>query len=203
MMMEKKVVFCSLCLLLLTACVVSSGCTSGQNAQTSAQPDSPTVTTPAQILNPTAAPETLVTTLVSPAAPTAVVTTTGTPANGGIRVTINSAVKKTELGEFNPKSGNIFLVLDVTLQNNDKSKDFEYTAASFALSDNLNTNKRPPLGKFSYGLDNQLISGTIPPESKISGQIVFGVKDGSTSYKLSISDPTGAVLTSLDNINVP
>jgi len=131
------------------------------------------------------------------------VTTTGTPANGGIRVTINSAVKKTELGEFNPKSGNIFLVLDVTLQNNDKSKDFEYTAASFALSDNLNTNKRPPLGKFSYGLDNQLISGTIPPESKISGQIVFGVKDGSTSYKLSISDPTGAVLTSLDNINVP
>lgn len=203
MMIKYKVVFCSLCLLLLTTCVLSSGCTSGQNAQTPAQTHSPTVTTPTEILNPTAAPETLITTLASTADQTVVVTTTGTPVNGGLNVTVNSAVKKTELGEFNPKSGNIFLVVDVTILNNDKNNDFEYTAASFALSDNLNTNKRPPLGKFSYGLDNQLISGTIPPKSKISGQIVFGVKDGSNSYKLYISDSTGAVLTWLDNINVP
>jgi hypothetical protein len=203
--MKNKVVFCSLCMLLLTACIVSTGCTSGsgQNAQISPQTNSPTITTPAQALNPTTAPGTLVTTLAPASAPTAVVTTTGTPANGGLSFTVNSAVKKTALGEFKPKPGNIFLILDVTIQNNDKNNDFDYTTASFALSDNLNTNRRPPLGKFSSGLDNQLISGTIPLKSKISGQIVFGVTDGSNSYKLSVSDSTGTVLTSIDTITAP
>jgi hypothetical protein len=203
MTVKKKLVLSSLLVIVLTVCILSTGCTSNQSAPTSAQSTSMVVTTPAQSLNPTTAPETLVTTLAPTAAPTAVVTTTGTPVNGGLSVTVNSAGKKTALGEFTPKSGNIFLVLDVTIQNNDKNKDFEYTAASFALSDNLNTNRRPPLGKFSYGLNNQLISGTIPLKSKITGQIVFGVKDGSNSYKLDVSDSTGTVLTSINNINVP
>ena len=203
MTMKNKIVFCSFCMLLLIACIVCTGCTSGQNTQTSAPGTSPTVTTPAQTLNPTTVPETLVTTLAPASAPTAVVTTTGTPPNGGLSVTVNSAVKKTALGEFKPKPGMIFLVLDVTIQNNDKNNDFEYTTASIALSDNLNTNRRPPLGKFSYGLDNQLISGTIPLKSKITGQVVFGVTDGSNSYKLTVSDSTGTVLTSIDNINAP
>jgi hypothetical protein len=202
-MMKNKVVFCSLCMLLLTACIVCTGCTSGQNAQTSPQTNSPTVTTPAQTVNPTTAPDTLVTTLAPTSAPTAVVTTTGTPANGVLSFTVNSAVKKTKLGQYTPNKGNLFLVLDVTIQNNDKNNDFEYTTTSFALSDNLNTNRRPPLGKFSSGLDNQLISGTIPLKSKISGQIVFGVTDGSNSYKLSVSDSTGTVLTSIDTITAP
>lgn len=201
MTMKNKVVFCSFCMLLLIACIVCTGCTSSQSAQTAPQSNSPTVTTPAQTLNPTTAPETLVTTFPPTAAPTAVVTTTVTPANGGLSVTINSAVKKTALGEFKPKPGNIFLVLDVTIQNNDKNNDFVYTNTSFAISDNLDP-RHPPLGKFSSGLNNQLISGTIPLKSTITGQIVFGVKDGSNTYKLSVSDSTGTVITSIDNINV-
>jgi hypothetical protein len=203
MTVKKKFVLCFLLLIVLTACILSTGCTSGQSTQISTQSTSSVVTTPAQTLNPTTTPEALVTTLAPAAAPTAVVTTTGTTANGGITVTVNSAVKKTALGQFKPKPGNIFLVLDITIQNNDKNNDFDYTAASFALSDNLNTIRRPPLGKFAYGLDNQLISGMIPLKSKITGQIVFGVTDGSNSYKLSVSDATGTVLTSLDNINAP
>ena len=203
MLINNELVICSLCIIVLTVCIVSTGCTSSQSALTSAQSTSQVVTTPAQSLNPTTTPGTLVTTLAPTATPTLVVTTTGTPANGVLTVTINSAVKETALGEFKPKPGNIFLVLDITIQNNDKNNDFEYTAASFALSDNLNTNQRPPLGKFAYGLDNQLISGMIPLKSKISGQVVFGVKDGSNSYKLFVSDSTGTVLTSIDNINVP
>jgi hypothetical protein len=203
MMMKNKFVIFSLCIIVLTACIVSTGCTSSQSAQTAAQSTSPVVTTPAQSLNPTTTPETLVTTLAPTTAPTAIVTTTGTPANGGLTVTVNSAVKKTALGEYTPNHGKIFLVLDVTIQNNDKNKDFDYTAASFALSDNVNTNRHPPLGKFSYGLNNQLISGTIPLKSKITGQIVFGVMDNSNSYKLYVSDPTGTVLTSIENISVP
>jgi hypothetical protein len=203
MMVKKKFVLSSLLVIVLTACILSTGCTSSQSAPTPSQSTSPVVTTPAQSLSPTTTPEALVTTLAPTAVPTTVVTTTGTPANGGLTVTVNSAVKKTALGQFKPKPGMIFLVLDVTIQNNDKNNDFDYTAASFALSDNLNTNRRPPLGKFAYGLDNQLISGMIPLKSKITGQIVFGVTDGSNSYKLSVSDSTGTVLTSLDNINAP
>jgi hypothetical protein len=203
MTMKNKVVFWSFCMLLLTACIVCTGCTSGQNAQTSAPSNSLTVTTPAKTLNPTTAPETLVTTLALTPAPTAVVTTTGTPANGVLSVTVNSAVKKTKLGQYTPNKGNLFLVLDVTIQNNDKNNDFEYTTTSFALSDNLNTNRRPPLGKFSSGLDNQLISGTISLKSKITGQVVFGVNATSNTYTLSVSDSTGTVLTSIDNISAP
>ena len=121
-------------------------------------------------------------------------------------MTLNSAVKKIKIGTFNNKPGNIFLVLDITIQNNDKNNDFRYTDATFAIGDKINKNRRIPItSQVAGGLNSPLSSGTIPLKSTKTGQIVFGVMDTSNAnlYRLFIADPSGTVLTSIDNIEVP
>lgn len=134
-----------------------------------------------------------------------VISTTKTPIHEVINITINSAVKKTMIGRSTNKGGDIFLVLDITIQNNDKNNDFRYKDTSFAIYDKLNNNRKTALTSQlnTGGLDHPFTSGTIPLKSKMSGQIVFGVMDNSNSYKLYVSDLKGTVLTSIDNISVP
>ncbi len=204
MMMKTKFVICSVLIIVLTACIVSTGCTSTQSAQSSVQNIPPTITTASQPQNPTTPPATTASSMASTTVPTVMISTTQTPANGGLSVTLNSAVKKTNIGSSGPLPGNIFLVLDITIQNNDKNKDFEYTDASFGYYDKLNKKRNTAITyKIPGGLNSPLTSGTIPIKKKKTGQIVFGVLDNSTTYKFYVTDSTGTVLTSIDNINVP
>ena len=204
-MMKNKFVVCSVCIIILTACIVSTGCTSTspQGAQTSAQTNPPTITTPAQTLSPTTAPVTIATTLEPTTSPTAIISTTQTPMTSGLTVTLNSAVKKTTLDGSTPMAGNIFLVLDVTIQNNDQNNDFKYTDTSFSILDKMNQNTRTPITyKVAGKLSKPLSQGSVLLKSTKSGQIVFGVMESSNSYKFSVVDSAGTVLTSIDNINV-
>jgi hypothetical protein len=134
-----------------------------------------------------------------------VISTTGTVVKDVLNITINSAVKKTLIGRSTNKGGDIFLVLDISIQNYDKNIDFKYKDTSFAIYDKLNNNRRTAITSQlnTGGLNNPFTSGTIPIKSKMSGQIVFGVMDNSNSYKLYVSDSKGTVLTSIDNISVP
>ena len=134
-----------------------------------------------------------------------VISTTVTVVKDVLNITINSAVKKTLIGRSTNKGGDIFLVLDITIQNYDKNIDFRYKDTSFAIYDKLNNNRRTAITSQlnTGGLNNPFTSGTIPIKSKMSGQIVFGVMDNSNSYKLYVSDSKGTVLTSIDNISVP
>jgi hypothetical protein len=191
-------------IVLLTICIFSTGCTSTQNSPTSTQNSTQYVTTPGISL--TTVPGTTVITSAPTTVQTTTVSTTGTQASEGVSVTINSAVKKTNIGNFNNKPGNIFLVLDVTIKNNDKNKDFKYTDSSFLIGDKTNQNRRSAItSQVAGGLNSPLSSGTIPLKSTKTGQIVFGVMDTSNAnlYRLFIDDPTGTVLTSIDNIAVP
>ncbi len=131
--------------------------------------------------------------------------TTKTPIHEVLNFTINSAVKKTMIGRSTNKGGDIFLVLDITIQNNDKNNDFRYKDTSFAIYDKLNNNRKTAITSQlnTGGLNTPFTTGTIPLKSKMSGQIVFGVMDNSNSYKLYVSDLKGTVLTSVDNISVP
>ena len=204
-MMKTKFFICSVLIIMLTACIVSTGCTSTQSAQTPVQTIPPTVTTPSQTQSPTIPPAAPAASVAPTTVPTAVITTTQTPAAGGVSVTINSAVKKDAIGSEHPLAGNAYLVLDVTIQNNDKNKDFAYTDASFQILSNQKGGSwhGPLTGKFSSGLNNQLNIGNIPLKSKTTGQIVFGVSGLSNSYKFSVRDASGTELTRIDNINVP
>jgi hypothetical protein len=202
MMIKNKFVICSVCIIVLTACIVSTGCTttSPQGAQTIP----PTITTSVQTLSPTTAPVIIATTVIPTTAPTAILSTTETPISYGLTVTLNSAVKKTSIGDnLPPKTGNVFIVLDVTIQNNDKNNDFKYTDSSFSLFDVVNQKRSTAItSKFTGGLNTPLTSGTIPLKSTKTGQIVFGVSDNSNSYKFAVVNSTSAI-TSLIDINVP
>lgn len=166
-------------IILLATIVITAGCTT-QNNNTAVQPTS-------QRVNIT------------------VISTTETPINEVLNITINSVMKKTMIGRSTNKGGDIFLLLDITIQNNDKNNDFRYKDTSFAIYDKLNNNRRTAITSQlnTGGLNNPFTSGTIPLKSKMSGQIVFGVMDNSNSYKLYVSDLKGTVLTSIDNISVP
>ena len=135
---------------------------------------------------------------------TTVLSTTGTVINDVLTITINSATKKTIIGRSTNKGGDIFLVLDITIQNNDKNNDFRYKDTSFAIFDKINNIRRTAITSQlnTGGLNNPFTSGTIPLKTKMSGQIVFGVMDNSNSYKLYVSDSKGTVLSSVDNISV-
>jgi hypothetical protein len=79
-----------------------------------------------------------------------------------------------------------------------------YTDSSFAIFDKVNNNRRSAITYklLTGGLNNPLTSGNIPLKSTKTGEIVFGVMDSSNSYKLYISNSTGTVLDSIDNIDV-
>lgn len=203
MMMKNKFDIGSVLIIILTACIVSTGCTSTQ-AQTSAPSNSPTVTTPSQTVSSTTVPETLITTLPQTADQTATISTTATPTNDILTITLNSAEKKTTLGNGVGKPGRIMLILDITIKNNDKKNDFIYTDSSFVISYKSNDDSRTAITtQYVKGLINPLIRGTVPAGSTDDGKILFGVNATSNSYKLSIVDSTGNVITSIDNIYVP
>ena len=203
MMMKNKFVICSVLIIILTACIMSTGCTSTQS-QIPAQSNTPTITTLSQTLSPTTIPETVITSPAPTTTPTASISTTAAPANDVVTVTLNSAEKKTSLGNAVGKPGRAMLILDISIKNNDKKNDFKYTDASFVISYKSNSDRLTAITtQYANALINPLISGTVPSGSTDDGKILFGVNSTSNAYKLSVVDSTGTVLTSIDNIYVP
>jgi hypothetical protein len=197
----------SVCMILLAVCMVSTGCTSGQSGATASLASTSPATiaaTPSQTTSSTTVSETILTTTVPHTVATAVTSSTGTPANNAIEVTLNSAEKQTSIGTVKPKeSGRIYLILDVTIKNNDKTDDFEYTNASFALYDKTIQQTYVPVTSIvAGGLSNPFTTGMVPLKSEKTGQVVFSVKENSDSYKFTIYDSKGMVITSFDTVNV-
>lgn len=194
----------TICLIVLVVCLVGSGCTMNQNAQGPVQTIPPTVSTTSQTVSPTTPQVTMVSSMATTSMPEVTVTTSQTPADTGLIVTLNSAVKKTKIGSYEAKPGLIFLVLDLTLKNNDINNDFEYKDTSFTILDKTNNKKiEPNTNKISSGLDNPFTSGKIPLKSEKTGQVVFGVPANSTNYKFTLVDIKGNIITTIDTIDVP
>lgn len=203
MMVKNIHIIWSVLIIILTACMVSTGCTSPQT-HTSAQSNSPPITTPSQTLSPATVSETRVPPLVPTTAPTATISMTGTPTNDVLTVSLNSAEKTVSLGNKIGKPGLILVVLDITIKNNDKKNDFTYSDASFILTDLSNNEHFPAItSQKARPLANPLFMGTIPAGSTDDGKILFRVNATSSTYTLSVVDSTGTVLGSIDNIYVP
>ncbi len=201
--MKSKFVLCSVLIIVLTACIVGTGCTSTQSAQSSAQNVPPTIITTSQPLDPTNIPATTAASIAQTTVPVVAPSTTQNPASNGLIVTLNSAVKKTKVGTSTPRpdSGNVFLVLDITIQNNDQNNDFEYTDTTFKIVDKTNKKTINPItNQVAGGLNNPFTTGSIPLKSQKMGQIVFPVPENSNNYKFTISDPTGTIISTIDNI---
>ena len=191
-------------LVIVIACIAGTGCTSSQSSP-GAVPGTPSLTpTTVSSIGQTVKPVTSEISLIPTTVPTAAITTMTTQKNDILAVTVNSAAKQTKIGLNSvPSTGNVFLILDVTLQNNDKSNDFEYSDSSFVIIDKKNQKQHSAItSKIKSGLDAPLSNGKVIMKSKQSGQIVFGVLQGSANnYKLNIVDSTGTVLSSVDEIH--
>lgn len=98
----------------------------------------------------------------------------------GKTMAVNAVVNYTSNNQFIvPKSGNKYVTVDITLQNNSKDP-YTYNALEFKLHDNQD---------YGYDMtvsdkDPQLSSGTIQPGEKTRGFITFEIPEGNTPAKL-------------------
>jgi hypothetical protein len=186
--------------LLTGAFIVCSGCTSPQSPPVPVTTPSP-VATVVQTTLPAPPPETG-TSLVYASAPTTSPAGTGTPAND-VSIVLNSAVKKDSLGFGDSRPGKGFLEIELTISNNRKTP-FEYSDSSFVLSFRSGRDSRSAVTSlYAKRLINPLISGTVNPQSTDTGNILFNVNESSNFYTLSVVDPAGTVLASINNIDAP
>lgn len=195
MYLKKSAVFCCLILLALS----SAGCTSNAGTSTPAT----TTVVPSE---PGSIPGSITTQQSSPQnqGPTTVMTTPQatqgiTQPQEDVSLTINSAKKVSKLFTFTPKTGRIFLVLDMTVKNNGIEKGFDFTDKSIRLLDIMNNEGQSTSLTTTVrgGLENPIITPTrIDQKDKRSGQIVFGVADSSRSFRISLINNSGEVVSS-------
>ncbi len=120
--------------------------------------------------------------------------------SGPVSVTVNSAEKVQKLNNISLPAGKIFLVLNITIKNNDAQKGFVFVNKSVTLLDldsgefiptSLNANPR-----IRSNLTNPIVPPTrIGQHEAITGQVVFAVTD-SAGYCLNLTDSDNKVLSS-------
>lgn len=131
---------------------------------------------------------------------TSVLTTiiTTTQSQPSVSLTVNSAQKQTKIYTMTPKEGVIFLVLDITVKNNNINAGYQFTDKSILLfSDTGGTGMEAITTKVRGGLDNPIFTPTtIEQNDKRTGQIVFGVNVKSGKYTLHLLDNNGVEVSS-------
>jgi hypothetical protein len=125
------------------------------------------------------------------------------PIRSPVSITINSARKMARINQdgFHTRDATIFVVLNLTVKNNDLREGFDFANTSTTLI-NLESSKSVNrssnfLGKMDRPLENPLVMPTkIAPNEAITGQIIFSIYD-SARYRLNLIDKDKKVLTSL------
>ena len=191
---KKKLYYVLFCIVLVSI-VLLTGCTSNNPQPATQSASAATTVTPSlvQISSPPTTLQTAITTQVPTTSLTSVQITTTTEANNPVSISVNSVQLKSQIGTFAPKTGNIFLLVDLTIKNTDPSNSFEYSASSFTLNDKSAQKTYSPItSQLAGSLNNPLSSGQVPFKSQTTGQIVFGILNtGALRYKLTITDSTG------------
>jgi hypothetical protein len=189
--------FAGFCVLIILA-VTFAGCTS-QDAAT---------TTPATSLSQQATPSSIPAPVLStqPLTPT----TEGTPVKSEtavqttqpiekVSLTITSVQKQKTVYTSTAPAGRMFLVLDITVNNNGIGKGYDLTDDSITLTYAKpgSPTEKSITTRVRGGLDNPiLMPTTIQQNDSRTGQVVFAVADASGKYTISLIDDKGAVVSS-------
>ena len=114
------------------------------------------------------------------------------PVNTGkVDLTLNSALKTTKIKDSNPLRGNIFVVVNMTINNLQEKEAF------VANENTVDINGGGPMTQKIYDrLSNPFYWGTIPPEGSRTGEVVFGVKEDTGSFTITLLDEKGNTLLS-------
>jgi hypothetical protein len=126
------------------------------------------------------------------------------PTRMPVSITVNSAKKLARVNHdegFHTRDGIIFVVLNITVKNNDVREGFGFANTSATL---LNLETRSFINrssnvhhKMDRPLENPIVMPTtIASNEAITGQIIFEIYD-STRYRLNLVDSDKTVLTSL------
>lgn len=126
-----------------------------------------------------------------------------TPARMPVSLTINSARKMARINQdgLHTRDAAIFVVLNVTVKNNDVQEGFDFANTSTTLlnpeTGKLTTRSSDFLQKMDRPLENPLVMPVkIGPKEAVTGQIIFSIYD-SARYRLNLVDKDNKVLTSL------
>lgn len=110
--------------------------------------------------------------------------------------TVNS-VRTDEGGDFiKPDEGNIYYIIDVTVENTGDESEIVSSMIMFRLSDSEGYNYSITFGPETKGQ----LDGEVSPGRKIRGELVFEIPEDSTGLELEI-DPTlgtGQIIVQLD-----
>jgi hypothetical protein len=193
MYLKRSAVVC--CIILLA--LVSAGCTSNAGTTTPVTTAAiPAESGPGSITTQQVSSQNQVpTTVISASQATPGVT----QPQEDVSLTINSAKKVTKLFTMTPKTGRIFLVLDITVKNNGIEKGLDFNDQSVRLLDIKNNEGQSTSLTTTVrgGLENPIITPTrIDQKATRSGEIVFGVLESSGSFRISVIDNGGDVVSS-------
>lgn len=184
--------------LVVTACAQSPTAAPTQKPLPIAAPTkaAPTVApTKALTAVPTKAPKaTTVPTTVPTKAPTAQPTSAAAKLGtgrliGDLLITPNKSEQMTQSGTEKPKSGDVFVVVTVQLQNTSKTAAVKFDPANLLLMEAAGSVNLSPVSLKS--LKNQLSSQELKPGAKVEGVIVYEAPKKNTQWELLFKGPNG------------
>jgi hypothetical protein len=124
---------------------------------------------------------------------------------GPVSLTINSARKQRSLGEWGkvysePISGNVYLILDITVKNNDAPEGFNFNRTSITVRDLEHGTFADRVMNIREALRKYLENPIIPPVNMkqndiITGQVLFDMND-TAEYRVNLVDNSKKVIAS-------
>jgi hypothetical protein len=117
-----------------------------------------------------------------------------------VTITINSADKLPKLNSINLPAGRIFLVLNITVKNNDIQQGFVFLNTSVTVLDLEHGEFIPSSLNANPRIRSNLTNPIVPPvrignHEAITGQVVFAVTD-SAGYRLNLTGSDNEVVSS-------
>lgn len=110
-----------------------------------------------------------------------------------INVTIHSAFKTSEIHGSEPLPGNIFVVINMTIENLEQNEMYSFNETTVGI-----TGGGPITQKLYTQVTNPIYWGLIPSKEKRSGEVVFGVKERTQIFTLHFINTSGRVILTQD-----
>jgi hypothetical protein len=100
---------------------------------------------------------------------------------GGIAVTVFDVYKAESIGIWTPDSGNVYLVIEVLIENVNRDDEAPYNPLYFSVKDNDGFESTSSIS----APDPSLHSGTLPKGDKVRGFVAFEVKATANGFIVS------------------
>jgi hypothetical protein len=117
--------------------------------------------------------------------------------SGDVALTISNVSRQEEISVYNPDEGNIFLDLDVLLQNTGKGNSISYSPLDFRLKDSEGYEYTSAL----ISLKPALVSGDLAAGQSAKGHLAFEVRQEASGFVL-VYQPL-SFLTAAEKITIP